>query len=379
MRSKVIAGALIALGYLMVSQGASAFCLAPVAQNYNMALNISSLTVPRDAPNGTVLHRQEFHQAGEGGLITCRALDRNDAPPVTIYFNVIGLLANTGFTAAPFESQVYATSVPGIGVSWFNGWNYVGGTRINRPAGSNCPFVRNAGSGTQSDICQSQRLTLTNRTRVALIKTGPVGSGTVRAADLGRLQFSLSIPGENIPVMTEVGVTGAINVVSQTCTTPNVTVPMGTHRTSTFTGVGSASPQVPFNLNITNCPGFPGYYGGTTTAATPAASQSGPTNAGTRVPNTVSFRVDPVYTAIDAANGVFSLTPGTGVATGIGVQLLREGGAVQPLAQNRVLAISPTTSTTGFVISLAARYLQSTSTVTAGSANAVVNYTLIYQ
>ena len=94
----------------------------------------------------------------------------------------------------------------------------------------------------------------------------------------------------------------------------------------------------------------------------------------------MSFRVDPVYTAIDAANGVLSLTPVTGVATGVGVQLFSGvSGAVQPLSQNRVLNISPAAGTTGFSVNLSARYLQTANTVTAGSANAVANYTLIYQ
>lgn len=342
--------------------------------NGTMALNVGSLSVPRDAPIGTRLYIQEFHQAGEGVTFSCTT-DR--ASPVNRYnvFSVNGLGSKVDFNMGGYAGKVYATGVPGIGVSWWSGENTPGAVG----AGTGTLGIVPSGCTGTGNSCQTASLKLNPRVAVVLIKTGPVGTGTVRGSDFGRLVYSTVVETSTAFSIAEVGVTGSINVVAMTCNTPNVTVPLGSHKTSAFTGTGSATPQVNFKIDVTNCPGFPGYYGNPSAGAIPAASQSAVTNVGTRVPNTVSFRVDPVYTAIDAANGVLSLTPGTGVATGVGVQLFTLSGAIQPLSQNRILDLSPAASDTGFSVNLSARYLQTADTVTAGSANAVANYTLIYQ
>ncbi|MGE8143985.1 fimbrial protein [Pseudomonas frederiksbergensis] len=343
--------------------------------NGNMALNVGSLSVPRDVPIGTRLYMQEFHQAGEGVTFTCTT-DRTS--PVTTYnvFSVNGLGSKVDANnAGGYAGKVYATGVPGIGVSWWSGQTVPGAVG----AGSNTlQIVPNGCVGTGNN-CQTAALKVGPRAALVLIKTGPVGTGTVRGSDFGRLVYSTVVETSTAFAISEVGVTGSINVVAMTCNTPDVTVPMGSHKTSTLTGVGSGTPRVDFKIEMTNCPGFPGYYGNPGTGAIPAASQTAVTNAGTRVLNTVSFRVDPVTTPVDAANGVLSLTSGAGTATGVGVQLFSISGAVQPLSQNRVLNISPAAGTTGFSVDLSARYLQTADKVTAGKANAVANYTLIYQ
>lgn len=342
--------------------------------NGTMALNIGSLSVPRDAAIGTRLYMQEFHQAGEGVTFSCTT----DRPaPVLRYnvFSVNGLGSKVDFNIGIYAGKVYATGVPGIGVSWWSGQSTPGAVG----AGSNTLGIVPNGCTGAGNSCQTGSLKLGPRGALVLIKTGPVGTGTIRGSDFGRLVYSTVVETSAAAATSEIGVTGNINVVAMTCNTPNVTVPLGSHKTSAFTGVGSATPQVNFKLDVTNCPGFPGYYGNSSAGAIPAASQSAVTNVGTRVPNTVSFRVDPVYSAINAANGVLSLTPGTGVATGVGVQLFSISGAVQPLSQTRVLDLSPAAGTNAFSVNLSARYLQTDNTVTAGSASAVANYTLIYQ
>ncbi|MGH8393492.1 MAG: fimbrial protein, partial [Pseudomonas sp.] len=101
--------------------------------------------------------------------------------------------------------------------------------------------------------------------------------------------------------------------------------------------------------------------------------------AGTLVPNTLSLRLDPVDTPIDATHGVLSLSAGADPATGVGLQVLDASGAPWALSQNQLLSLPLAAGTTALNIPLSARYLQTAATVTAGSANAVATYTIIYQ
>ncbi|OPA86349.1 hypothetical protein BFW87_25350 [Pseudomonas fluorescens] len=367
----LVSGLLLLSGHQTASAAVGCGNITGVpAFNGTMALNINSLSAPRDAPVGTVLYVQEFHQAGQGPTWQCGI----ENAAMTGNYSVTGLGRKVDFNSGTYAGKVYDTGVPGIGVSWFSGAigvRAVGAEVVAGVTPNGCGRVGN-------NICQTLPIKFLTNAAVVLIKTGPVGTGTVRGSELGRMVLSTSVADSPAYSTAAVGVTGTINVVAMTCTTPNVTVPLGSHKTSTLTGVGSGSPRVDFILNITDCPGFPGYFGNTA-ASYPAASQSSVTSTGTRVPNTVSLRVDPVYAAIDAPNGVLGLTPGTGVATGVGVQILYATGSLLPLSQARPLGTAFTASTRSFSIGLSARYLQTASTVTPGSANAVATYTLIYQ
>nr|WP_309139800.1 MULTISPECIES: fimbrial protein [unclassified Pseudomonas] len=82
---------------------------------------------------------------------------------------------------------------------------------------------------------------------------------------------------------------------------------------------------------------------------------------------------------IDATNGVLSLTPGAGTATGVGLQVLHLSGGPWMLSQNQLLNTVLGPGTTSLNIPMSARYLQTASTITPGTANAVATYTIIYQ
>jgi len=59
--------------------------------------------------------------------------------------------------------------------------------------------------------------------------------------------------------------------------------------------------------------------------------------------------------------------------------VLDVSGALWALSQNQLLNLPLAAGTTALNIPLSARYLQTAATVTAGSANAVATYTIIYQ
>ncbi|MGY2293904.1 fimbrial protein [Pseudomonas sp. Xaverov 83] len=331
------------------------------------ALQISSLSVPRDAPVGTVLYQQNFNQSGAGADFKC--LSTGGAATLNTLLTLKSTLANTGYSAGPYASFVYQTGVAGIGVAWVNGTSVQ--TAAVRAA------IPNGCALSGSADCFISGLKIAPATGIVLIKTGPVGTGTISGSSLGTLEQDFSVPNSATSVANKVGLTGSINIVALTCMTSDVNVPMGTNKIASFSGIGSASTPVNFMISLTGCPGFPGYYGNT--SSIPTSSQSAVISAGTLVPNTLSLRLDPVDTPIDAAHGVLSLSAGADPATGVGLQVLDASGAPWALSQNQLLNLPLAAGTTALNIPLSARYLQTAATVTAGSANAVATYTIIYQ
>lgn len=352
-----------------------------------MALQVSTITVARDAPLGTKIYMQAFNQAGPGAEYRCGT---SKATMRTMY-NVQGEPTNTGSSAnSDYAGKIYATDVPGIGFAWYAGQGggpgvAVGAVGVEVLTGT-IPGGCSAPPGVPVGSCQSSPLKFQLSTSVVLIKIGPIGTGTIIGSKLGKLVYSASFD-DSVPyTVASLALTGNINIVAQTCKTPDVNVPMGSYKTSQLKGIGSATPQVNFVIPLTGCPGFPGYYGsGKPLSMLPASSQTGVTNAGTPIANTISLQFDPVTTPVDAANGVLSLATGadpvTGapMATGVGLQLLSASGTPRALSQRQPLSVALDANTSSINITLGARYLQTASTVTAGTANAVLTYTLIYE
>jgi|GEM_PF-2221628 len=137
--------------------------------------------------------------------------------------------------------------------------------------------------------------------------------------------------------------------------TPQTTVPvpMGTFPVSGFTGIGTTQGRRSFTIQLTGCP---------------AAMAS------------ISFSLHPVSGAIGpASNGVAQLTPGTGVATGVGV-LLTQTGSSTPLTFDSVARFVGYTGSAGnYQIPLDAAYVQTGASVGPGTANSQVEFTISYQ
>ncbi|MCA8157744.1 fimbrial protein [Burkholderia contaminans] len=138
-------------------------------------------------------------------------------------------------------------------------------------------------------------------------------------------------------------------IIPQTCSTPNVTVDMGTVRTDSFTGVGSKSALKVANISLLNCP------------------------SGIK---TVSYQIDPVTPVLDATNSVVALAPPS--ATGVGLQLTDLYRV--PLQFGKALPFTNYSSSGGnFSIPMLAFYYQTGSVVTPGQANTFVVFTMTYQ
>ncbi|WP_084210005.1 fimbrial protein [Ralstonia sp. A12] len=229
----------------------------------------------------------------------------------------------TRFTAATSIPNVYATNIPGVGLSVQLLDNGFDGGLFFPMQGSTS---RGPGQGFQ----------YTNRTfRARLVKTGAITPGTIAAGQVAR-----SVT--NNVVNISLNFAAAFTVQNPTCSvnTASITIPLGNVAASSFANVGSVSTtRGPQNIGLT-C------------AASPRVRMS---LQGTRAAGGPTTTV-----ALTGAGGA-------GVAQGIGVQVLF-GGA--PLVVNST-TLTTVSNAAGAALNvpISARYYR-TGTVTAGRANA---------
>ncbi|WP_244123038.1 fimbrial protein [Burkholderia gladioli] len=338
--------ALLVLALSSHAAWATASC-SSTAQTFTVSMP-SSITVPRDAAVGTVLTTWVSTSA------------------TTNYFNCT--LSGSGATGTGFEPlslskagqtvasphgtyTVWNTNVPGVGIAigirpYVNGcgwqpWNDLGTPSSFFPN----PWVGSACNGGGS-------VTNGGQAEMALVKTGPITAGTVNGGVLFEAAAAVSqgggytmLSGRKSFSLTQT----IINVAA--CTTPNVTVDMGSYKQSAFTGVGSTTPAVAFKVGVNACP------------------------AGL---NSIQYQFIPVNAVLDSTNGVLALSSDS-TASGIGLQLKDSSG--KALKYNSQYTLTSYSSATGgtYTIPLTANYYQTSASVTPGSANAVLTFTMTYQ
>ena len=341
----------------------------------SMPLQVSSINVGRDVPVGTEVFRQKFTLvAGHAPTLDCLYA------PFQLWteYTVDTSYPLATWSSGTYANKVYRTSTPGLGVA-FNNTGGLLPRRTNSQAstctsGFRCliPFADNQNRGPANF-------------ELILIKLGDVTPGILMGNSLPTISLYANA-GDARMLGFKMGISGSIQIVSRTCSTPDVSVPMGSHLTAKFTGLNSTTGWTDFAIALNDCPAFSGIY---TTTGPAWASQSGTSpsgsnnGSGTRVNNSLQYRIDPARVAINATNGVLALDPGaTGnvpAATGVGVQVATSNGTPVPLATNRASGLTLRTTEGSYSIPLRARYLQTASKVTPGPANASATFTIIYQ
>lgn len=124
-------------------------------------------------------------------------------------------------------------------------------------------------------------------------------------------------------------------------------VQMGKVSKNVFTAKGDTTSPESFNVILRNCP-----------ASVSTAS--------------ITFSGTP-----DTNNGdVLAISSGAGVATGVGIQLLDE--SLQPFPLFQASIDHPLTPAVDNELHFGARYISTASSVTAGVANGVTNFTVVY-
>ncbi|HEX7816127.1 fimbrial protein [Dyella sp.] len=312
------------------------------------SLNLSavlqgSVTVGRDIPLGTEIYRTQVTSSG-------RVVSVCDAESTYNYRYISLPRPKSSFVSDLFGANIYDTNIPGIGVVVWAGTYKPVPVSFNTVPANNTIVV------------------LYHSFYVSLIKTANnVDAGTITGAGLPTFEY---VVGSNNLRVHYGNVTGSLNVVSRTCTTPNVTVDMGDHGLFELKGVGSTTASVDASFQLNDCPAFFGR---------PSIRwNNGSISQGELGANSVSFRIDPTSKIVDAARGVFALK--SGGATGIGLQLL--DGSANPISFG---AFRPSglslqqTEGTNYRIPLQARYYQTDTEITPGQADGSVTITLSYQ
>lgn len=280
-----------------------------------------SIIVQRDTPVNTVLDSRPVYVQNMSNYATCGAGESQMQ-----YLNWTYAWSAT--------NNIYQTNVPGIGVrvgfsyGGVNVWSYVPGSRsMADPNNLSWYFGDYA------------------RWQVDIIKTGTVVAGRVNSGKYA----NLTQQGIELVSLYSSGV----DIVPVACsiTTPNLSFPIGNIMGNTFgsaVGTTPAGAQVTQNLGL-NCDAF----------ANINVSLSGTQNP------------DVANNSVLALNGQGS----AGVASGVGVQLLYNGTPLQ--LNNRIVLKSSAGGQETFP--LTARYYQTRTAVTLGSANTSATLNLTYQ
>lgn len=146
-----------------------------------------------------------------------------------------------------------------------------------------------------------------------------------------------------------------ITVKKLTCETPNISVDLDKHMSSEFSGINSKSVAKAFNFEIKNCSSDMNSVNYTfKPAAGVTLKQAGTSNQ---------------YITLD----------GSSTATGVGIQVLYENDTLVPF--NSKIKYTGYNKTTGgsYTIPMKARYIQTASTITGGTANSAVEFTMSYE
>lgn len=344
----------MAMADCQFTQGAPAF--------NTMQLLGGSITVGRDVPLGAEVYRQTF-QVPASTVITCTVASANIQRVRTLPVTPLPL---SSWAGSPWGGHVYQTGVPGIGVAVWN-------------AGTAMPFTQNYGNcGGGTANCNWTGVQSSMAFDLSFIKIGDVSPGTIQGVSLPTMDQKWV--STNTLDVQRVNVSGSLNVVSRTCSTPDVQVPMGMHMLSEFSGKNSFTPWKDFSIALNNCPAFNGYYQDTG----PRWLNDGTTNnLDSRKNNVLQVRLDPTRAAITPNLGIMSLNPSAPgddpAATGVGLQVADNSGTPLPLATLRASGITPRPQEgASYTIPLKARYIQTEDSVTAGPANATATFTINY-
>lgn len=233
--------------------------------------------------------------------------------------------------------QTYSTNVPGVGVRL-----------TDYSTGKVMPVTSTTWSSNTS-------FSLTIGFSIQIVKTGPITAGGAITGNI--LQYvAQGYPLFYVYFSSPI----VINPTVPTCavTTPQITVPLGNVSQSSFTGVDSTSPAQPFNIGL-NCSG--GAASVTASVYTTLTDQSNPANVSDKLSLTSSSTAKGV--AIQVLNGTTVINYGTD----------------SKVIGNQNQWVAGQTGNGTFNIPLTARYVQTGTTVTAGSANGMATFTMGYQ
>ncbi|TQI78966.1 type 1 fimbria pilin [Serratia fonticola] len=365
------------------------FTLATGIQTVTVPLSPPVISAGVDAPVGTVLYRAMLRMKDGYADVKWPASDVGKYLYTSISANLKTTpqpLAN--LPVGPYADGVYQTGIPGIGVAIFLSDTSTNPVTTAPRRGENQTLL-------DSSLGVRDMLIGTDKNfAVALIKTGPLtpGNYSISGANFPTMQYGLDYSGisqpnaaaiSGLPIYYwNVSFQGNITVSAQTCTTPDVSVNLGTYEIGEhFRALNSTTPWKDASIALTNCPKFYGFYN-LSNAPLLMDYNTGKSTSTTSLNNTIGVRLAPANGVIDAANGVMAIDATvSGAASGVGIQLGWGLSSQTPTPFNfstEQAMTLPKDGSTTIQVPLAARYIQTAAKPTPGRANGKVTFTINY-
>ncbi|WP_411752984.1 fimbrial protein [Serratia sp. (in: enterobacteria)] len=383
----------ILLSVTSANSWAVANCSFPAGstQTETVPLSPPVISAGADAPVGTILYQGSWLM--KNTLMECQWAQVDVGK--SFWYSSSTLITNaplplSSLMTGPFAGAVYQTNIPGIGVA-------ISRTASGSPIVPNRPAVTTDAENPIRQVSNELggAFNIGGSTRyVSLIKTGPItpGSFTLSGANLPSIRTMIEQPVNSHPgsvavtglpfTFYNINFQGTLKISTQTCTTPDVSVTLGSFDIRDyFTRTGATTPWVDASVNLTNCPTFYGFYNATNTT-TLMNYNTGTATVSTPLNNSVGVRLVPTTSVIDAANGVMAIdSTVSGAASGVGIQIGWGDSSQVPtlfnFASEQPVALPKDGSPT-IRIPLAARYIQTAAAPTPGKADGKVTFTINY-
>lgn len=319
----------------------------------------ASIAVPRDTPAGIPI--SGWFDSPSALWYTCNHVTGEYTGSAVKPINTTA--TGKTWTSGGNTFSLYDVGVPGVGIAFLVNFSQIcnfiplsvsfpvtdsGGTS----AGWSGPPPAGWTGGSCGQNAIGEQHPSSGYVQAILITTGPVSPGvTTGGVVLDQAAYS-TFTGILSNGHGSYSITPTVITVSA-CTTSNVTVPLGPHRTTELSGQNTGTPtSTGFVISLDNCP------------------------AGM---NSIQYEIDNVTPILDNAQSVVALDGGS-IATGVGVQLLNSAGtAAFPLRTVTTFTGYNKIAGGSYSIPFRARYYQTATSVGEGSANTSMTFTMTYQ
>ncbi|XWJ88949.1 fimbrial protein [Phytobacter ursingii] len=266
-----------------------------------------------------------------------------------IYDVLLNINTNWMLSTSLSTPGVYQTSIPGIGVKVS-----LVQARKNIPVLTPAPQVWYT---EPQSIVTSGAASYTEGINVQFYITGPITPGIYPPEILAETWFNnqYATPSTTGGAKIVTYMLPSITIKAPSCETPNINVNLEKHATTEFSGMYSTSTPKSFNFEIRNCNTDTTSIKYTFKPATGInLQQSGTVNQ---------------YITLDSSS----------TASGVGIQVLYNNGSIVPF--NNEVSFTEYTAGAGgsYTIPMKARYIQTAGTISGGTANSAVEFTMSYE
>ncbi len=342
--------------------------------NMTIPLSVSNISVGADVPLGTTVHTlRVIGSSNKRPWVICKTENGTQKFSVDQYLRLDGSVNLVAGWTGSYAGAVYQTGISGLGFAIVNNDGFTSGSAITTTAVKKWT----------TDIGPvPYHFFYGNSFTILFIKTGPIAGGTLNGANLPAVVLTTgsATPVTNIPdTPYRINFSGNLNVIAASCKTPDVNVNMGKFEIDSWFGAGkaNATPWVPVNLMLTECPAFYGNY--SDPSSPPTFNTGDGFTQGKLVSNSAQVRFYPTYGTSGADQGIINLDSSSNAATGVGIQIAQGQTSPVPVnINNTIVAPLSSQTATSFTLPFAARYIKTGTTVTPGTANSkmlvLINY-----